>query len=594
MTRSAGNRFRTRKLSTKQSLAILRENQIDSVDDDAQRHIPQIETGVERQEEIEHHLQAAISAHQAAAVGSKESKKVFIPTPNTTELSAEQYAKLYPKKFQQPFSYIRSSATVEDCCGTSYCMSEEDDKYLAELNAAQAKANLPTITEDEFESLIELYENQIKEMQPYLTLDVNNIIGYDELAASFIADMNDNVRSVSRPIYDYWRGHKIVRTGKSIIPCLKFEQGNEKDEGDPYVCFRRREVRQVRKTRRTDAQSTDKLKKLRQDIETARGLVNDVRQREVMRKNSYKFDMQIFEQRRIVIDLKRKHGIKDSDEDLVNKPKRRQAEPAAPPTLRIPIRQDGKPPDADLRHLSTLRAEEEKRRLEKYNQLRKLRPLSKYPLLDVTHDTLGMHMPSATVTTPPPTKYCNVQTFYLPSPPNSAESLPSSPIEESPSENSPQVSIVQASPSKTSQDVPSFRRRVGRGGRILIDRRGRSTPTTPMDIDPVMADRMKYDHDDEDSEAQHHEIMVDPSSALQIKFRARLNTPPPDNHSITLRRQVMAGSPVLIAPGAGSPNAQMRLPNGHPPPGMTQHVIMTPNGVPGVAYPRPPLGPPGR
>jgi enhancer of polycomb-like protein len=110
---------------------------------------------------------------------------------------------------------------VEDCCGTSYCMSEEDDKYLAELNASQAKANLPTITEDEFESLIELYENQIKEMQPYLTLDVNNIIGYDELAASFIADMNDNVRSVSKPIYDYWRGHKIVRTGKSIIPCLK-------------------------------------------------------------------------------------------------------------------------------------------------------------------------------------------------------------------------------------------------------------------------------------------------------------------------------------------------------------------------------------
>lgn len=53
MTRSgAGNRFRQRKLSTKQSLAVLRENQIDSVDDDAQRNIPPIETGVERQEEI--------------------------------------------------------------------------------------------------------------------------------------------------------------------------------------------------------------------------------------------------------------------------------------------------------------------------------------------------------------------------------------------------------------------------------------------------------------------------------------------------------------------------------------------------------------
>jgi hypothetical protein len=52
MTRGPGNRFRTRKLSTKQSLAVLRENQIDSVDDDGQRNIPQIETGVERQEEI--------------------------------------------------------------------------------------------------------------------------------------------------------------------------------------------------------------------------------------------------------------------------------------------------------------------------------------------------------------------------------------------------------------------------------------------------------------------------------------------------------------------------------------------------------------
>jgi hypothetical protein len=53
MTRSApGNRFRTRKLSTKQSLAVLRENQIDSVEDEGQRNIPQIETGVEHQEEI--------------------------------------------------------------------------------------------------------------------------------------------------------------------------------------------------------------------------------------------------------------------------------------------------------------------------------------------------------------------------------------------------------------------------------------------------------------------------------------------------------------------------------------------------------------
>lgn len=55
MTRStvaASARFRQRKLTTKQALQILREDQIDSVDDDAQRNVPKVETGVEKGEEI--------------------------------------------------------------------------------------------------------------------------------------------------------------------------------------------------------------------------------------------------------------------------------------------------------------------------------------------------------------------------------------------------------------------------------------------------------------------------------------------------------------------------------------------------------------
>jgi hypothetical protein len=82
MTRSApGNRFRTRKLSTKQSLAVLRENQIDSVDDDGQRNIPQIETGVERQEEIVRCLLSPplLFLERDAATTTKQQKK---PTCN--------------------------------------------------------------------------------------------------------------------------------------------------------------------------------------------------------------------------------------------------------------------------------------------------------------------------------------------------------------------------------------------------------------------------------------------------------------------------------------------------------------------------------
>jgi enhancer of polycomb-like protein len=53
MTRAgAAARFRQRKLSTKQTLAIVREDQVDKVEDDPQRNIPKVETGVEKGEEI--------------------------------------------------------------------------------------------------------------------------------------------------------------------------------------------------------------------------------------------------------------------------------------------------------------------------------------------------------------------------------------------------------------------------------------------------------------------------------------------------------------------------------------------------------------
>lgn len=44
---------RQRKLNTKQGLRIIREAELeDGIDDEAQRHFPQVETGVEKGEEI--------------------------------------------------------------------------------------------------------------------------------------------------------------------------------------------------------------------------------------------------------------------------------------------------------------------------------------------------------------------------------------------------------------------------------------------------------------------------------------------------------------------------------------------------------------
>ena len=51
--RATGQRFRQRKLSTKQNLPVVREHEVEQLaDDDASRHIPKVETGVEKGEEI--------------------------------------------------------------------------------------------------------------------------------------------------------------------------------------------------------------------------------------------------------------------------------------------------------------------------------------------------------------------------------------------------------------------------------------------------------------------------------------------------------------------------------------------------------------
>lgn len=52
-TRQSGARFRQRKLSTKHPLQVVRENEIETfaIDDDPQRHIHHVETGVEKAEE---------------------------------------------------------------------------------------------------------------------------------------------------------------------------------------------------------------------------------------------------------------------------------------------------------------------------------------------------------------------------------------------------------------------------------------------------------------------------------------------------------------------------------------------------------------
>ena len=249
MTRSAvaaSARFRQRKLSTRQTVQIVREDQVDKVDDEAQRNVPKVETGVEKGEEVvsllmlshvlrplvasvvlteiyqqqEHHLQAALSASEAAAVGVKVAQ-ISIPTPETIQ-SSIRYDRLYPLSFAQPATYIRFSSTVEDCCGCPYDIDEEDETFFKSLNS---KRNASTqCSEDQFEEIMSFFEETAHTKQPFAAVDSPPVLTYNEMESSFDENLDETARIFAKCIYEHWKSRRLKAGNISLITGLKVRQ----------------------------------------------------------------------------------------------------------------------------------------------------------------------------------------------------------------------------------------------------------------------------------------------------------------------------------------------------------------------------------
>ncbi|KAI9809585.1 MAG: hypothetical protein M1825_000017 [Sarcosagium campestre] len=542
MTRQAlaGVRFRQRKLSTKQSLQVLTENQVEKLDDDQQRNIPKVDTGVEKGEEVEHHLQAAISASQAAAVGGKVAQ-IYIPTPDTIQ-SNIQYDRFYPPRFQQPATYVRFSSTVEDCSGTQYCMSTEDDKFLKALN--QNKAASTACTEDQFEEVMDCFEQVARTRQPFAAIDSPPVVSFEEMESFFEEKLHENIRTFAQNIYEHWKRSRLRHGNKSLMPSLKFEVGQESDDSDPYVCFRRREVRQVRKTRGRDAQSTEKLRRLRKELDDARHLLSMVHQREKGRKEILSIDKVLFEQRCGLKASKRRLGIKGEDEDLVNqKPQKKKAlenlqnpRPSGPATKLSSV-PNGRSAETDLVSLHETLIEKENELHKEIEQ--KLAQHRQWSSGFVDFTTMPLTAPSEDVSE---SEYRTVVIEYLPTPPESLSDasgeVDNTDMENPAHDRDDPVVFRYAPPSNHGSEKiwPSFRRRIGRGGRQIIDRRG--LLAQPIEEPDMYAqDRFKYDRDDDDEQPVYP---VEAFEALNMRYRASF-TPTIRDHAIARQNQMQKG-----------------------------------------------------
>lgn len=196
-------------------------------------------------------------------------------------------------------------------------MDEEDELALKAINS-KLPAGQDHCSEDQFEEVMNFFEETAQTKQPFAAVDSPPVLPLEELQEQIDDTVPPFVRGFSAYFYEHWKTRRTATGNRGLAPRLKFETGQETDDSDPYVCFRRRELRQIRKTRNRDAQSAEKLRKLRLELETARAMLLMVKRREQLRKESLEVDRMVFEQRLSFRDTKRKLGIKGDDELLIN------------------------------------------------------------------------------------------------------------------------------------------------------------------------------------------------------------------------------------------------------------------------------------
>lgn len=194
-------------------------------------------------------------------------------------------------------------------------MSTEDNDFLKTYNGKPGPAG--ALSEDEFERIMEVFEDTAAEQTPFASVD-NTVVAYDMMVPGLNHLGDQNLLQHAKAIYEYWKSKRQEAGNKPLHPSLKFETHQETDDTDPYVCFRRREARQTRKTRGRDNKIAETLKRLRRELEDGRQLVLVSYEREMMKRELLHMERAVFEERARLKHIKLRLGIKGEDDELVN------------------------------------------------------------------------------------------------------------------------------------------------------------------------------------------------------------------------------------------------------------------------------------
>ncbi|EHH64642.1 Enhancer of polycomb-like protein 1, partial [Macaca fascicularis] len=220
-----------------------------------------------------HHLQRAISAQQV--YGEKRDNMV-IPVPEA-ESNIAYYESIYPGEFKMPKQLIHIQPFSLDAEQPDYDLDSEDEVFV---NKLKKKMDICPL---QFEEMIDRLEKGSGQ-QPVSLQEAKLLLKEDD--------------ELIREVYEYWIKKRKNCRGPSLIPSVKQEKRDGSSTNDPYVAFRRRtEKMQTRKNRKNDEASYEKMLKLRRDLSRAVTILEMIKRREKSKRELLHLTLEIMEKR---------------------------------------------------------------------------------------------------------------------------------------------------------------------------------------------------------------------------------------------------------------------------------------------------------
>lgn len=305
-------KFRARKLDNSRPLAVYRYDTVDDVhlledfESGSSRSVPAVATGVDKEEEVEVHLQTAITAAQIGG------ERVVIPTP-ASNVPVDDYEAIYEpvagrEGSQQRWmpcpgmgsgrgEYVRTAwSAVDDRLrriGQYNAVGEEEQQLMHRL----------AISQDTFELIVDCLRQSAARFGSIAVVGSESIerLRCDtQIALALPSD------EIVEQLVEWWKEQQ-QHPGMALLR-LEDPPG-AKMGADPYVCFRRRQLRnQLRKTRRSDAHTADRIRRLHYDLEATRLLTKACIKRDQLQRESVRLEGRLFEAYRRLDGLLRASG----------------------------------------------------------------------------------------------------------------------------------------------------------------------------------------------------------------------------------------------------------------------------------------------